>query len=280
MRKILLVVLVACKDPAPPPAPPPPRDLIVVAPGVLPQRVLRYVAAKGTKSNLEIEIESSLMAGSATSPAPRLVFSISLSVDDVTADGAMKVTATIQDLATHAMPDAPGAPRAGLDATAVKGMTITYTLAADGQQKDIAVSDRPLTEPAKTMVAQLAQQLPSLAMQLPPTPVGIGAKWRSSKPLKNAGLALQSVTTIDLVGLKDNQLTYEATSTVHGPDQTITEEGQSVSAKGITGQLKGHGTVDLGTLAQKTELDAELHVDMAIGSDDTPMTMKLNLKTH
>ncbi|MFT3693123.1 MAG: hypothetical protein QM831_08270 [Kofleriaceae bacterium] len=282
MWKILtaaLVAIVACKEDAPPP-PPPPGDLVVVGPGVLPQQVLRYRAAKGSKTNLEIEIESTVLAGSATSPSPPLVFALTLVVTDVDATGAMKLQATITDLTTHAMPDEPGAPRAELDAQAVKGMTIDYTLLADGTIKDVKPADRPLADAAKEQVGALAQQLPSVVMPLPPTAVGVGAKWRSSKPFEAAGLKLQSVTTVDLLGIKDGVVTYESTSTVHGADQSITAEGQTVSAKGITGQSKGRGSFDLAALKQDTQLDAELHMNLQVGSDDTAMTMKTSLRTH
>lgn len=282
MRKILtaaLVAIAACKEAAPPP-PPPPSDLVLVSPGVLPQQVLRYHAQKGTHTNLEIEVTSAVMAGSETSPSPPLVFALSVVVTDVDATGAMKLTATITDLTTHALPDEPGAPRAALDAQAVKGMTIDYTLLPDGTIEDVKPADRPLTDTAKEQVAQLTAQLPAIAMPLPSAAVGVGAKWRSSKPIAASGLKLQSVTTIDLVAVKDSQLTYETTSTVHGADQTITAEGEAVVAKGITGQAKGRGSFDLATLSQQTQLDAELHADLTIGSDATAMTMKTSVRTH
>lgn len=282
MVKILtaaLVAIAACKEAAPPP-PPPPSDLVLVSPGVLPRQILRYHATKGTRTNVTLEISSTVMAGSETSPSPPLVFALSVVVTEVDATGAMKLTATITDLTTHAMPDEPGAPRAALDAQAVKGMTIDYTLRPDGTVEDVKPADRPLAEPAKEQVAQLTAQLPALAMPLPSTGVGVGAKWRSSKPIEASGLKLQSVTTIDLVGVKDSQLMYETTSTLHGADQTITAEGEAVSAKGITGQAKGRGSFDLATLSQQTQLEAELHADLTIGSDATAMTMKTSVLTH
>ena len=84
-------------------------DLVVVSPGVLPQRLLRYQLAKGTKSTVELEVEGKLVAGEITpSAAPPLMFALENVVDDVLADGHMKLTTTILELTTHAAPDQPG----------------------------------------------------------------------------------------------------------------------------------------------------------------------------
>ena len=123
--------------------------------------------------------------------------------------------------------------------------------------------------------------MPKLAMPLPATPVGIGAKWRSSRSLGPVSpLALTSVTTIDLDGISGSTLTYELSSTVHGDDQSVKQEGVDVAVKGITGTANGHGTFDLEKLAPLGTLAAELHMEMTTGSDTTPMMMSLEMHAH
>jgi len=253
-----------------------------VSPGVLPQQALRYHLAKGTKTTLELELEGKLVAGEITSAAPPLVFTLEVACDDVAADGKMKLTTTIQDLVTHAAPDQPGAPRAIADAQTLKGLAVTATLAPDGTLANVqaVVADKQLSDAAKAELDQLVQALPKLAMPLPRMPIGIGAKWRSSRPLGPASpLALTSVTTIDISGISGSTLTYELTSTVHGDDQVVKQDGTDVDVKGITGTATGHGTFDLSRLALTGTLGAELHMDMTTGSDKTAMTMTLELRT-
>ncbi|MEO8552450.1 MAG: hypothetical protein ABI678_20880 [Kofleriaceae bacterium] len=278
---IASVILAGCKDSAPPPAPPP-SDLVVVSSGVVPLHQLRYRVAKGTKTTLELELEGKLVAGEITSATPPLVFTLEVACVDVAADGKMKLTTTIQDLVTNAAPDQPGAPRAIADAQSLKGLSITATLAPDGAVTNVqaAVADKQLSDAAKAELDQLVQAMPKLAMPLPTTPIGIGAKWRSSRPLGPASpLALTSVTTIDISGITGTTLTYELSSTVHGADQIVKQDGVDVDVKSITGTATGHGTFDLSRLALTGTLSAELHMDMTTGSDHTPMTMALDLRT-
>lgn len=256
----------------------------MVSPGVLPQRQLRYHLAKGTTSKLELEVEGTLTAGDIPpSAAPPLVFALEIVVDDVTADGHMKLTTTIHELTTHAAADQPGAPAATTEAAALKGLKIASTLAPDGAITDVSIASdaKALSVAAKAQVDALVQAMPKLAMPLPATPVGIGAKWRSSRALGPASpLALQSVTTIDLTGLSGSLVTYAVSSTVHGADQKVTQDGLEVDVKSITGTASGRGTFDLQKLAIAGTLEAELHMEMTTGSDHTPMTMTLELRSH
>ena len=278
----MTLLTLGCKSQEPPP-PPPASDLVVVSPGVLPQRMLRYQLAKGTTSTLELEVEGKIIAGDITSAAPPLVFTLEIVVDDVTADGRMKLTSTIQELTTHAALDQPGTPAANAEAAALKGFKIASTLAPDGTITEVklASDDKALSDAAKAQLEPLVQAMPKLVMPLPPTPVGIGAKWRSSRALGPVSpLELQSVTTIDLTGVSGSIVTYEVGSTVHGADQNVKQDGVDVDVKSITGTATGRGTFDLQKLAITGLLKAELHMEMTTGSDRTPMAMTLDLRTH
>jgi hypothetical protein len=281
VRKILAAVLVvACKSAEPPPKPAP-SDLVVVSPGVLPQRLLRYQIPKGTKSTLELEVEAQLTAGEIKSTPPPLDFALSIECVDVTGDGHMKMVTTINDLHTNESPDQPGGAATGLAAAAIKGLSIKWTLAPDGTVSDATSDTAKLSPPAKAEVDQLIGSLSKIAMPLPPTPVGIGAKWRTSRALGPATqLALQSVTTVDVTGISGSVVTYELGSTVHGADQTTKMEGTDIDVKAVTGSASGRGTFDLQKLAIAGSLKAELHMDMTTGSDKTPMAMTLDLRTH
>ena len=279
---VVLAALCSCKSQSAPPAPVA-TDLVVVSPGVLPQRLLRYHLAKGSKSTIELDLEGKLVAGDIKSASPPLTFTLEVRVDDVLADGHMKLVSTIQDLTTHAEAVQPGAPRAQTDAAALKGVAITSTLAPDGTVTDVALVGDPkqLGPTAKAEVDQLVQAMPKLAMPLPATPVGIGAKWRSSRALGPASpVTLQAVTTIDVTGISGSVVTYEVGSTVLGADQVVKQEGVDVDVKNITGTASGRGTFDLQKPALTGTLSAELHMEMTTGSDRTPMAMTLELRTH
>ncbi|MEP6861547.1 MAG: hypothetical protein ABJE66_13050 [Deltaproteobacteria bacterium] len=269
-----------------------------MSPGVLPQRVLRYHLPKGMKTTFELELEGKLVAGEITSASPPLTFALAIGVDDVLPDGRMKLTTTIQDMTTPAALDQPGAPRAQADAAALRGVMITAMLSPDGTIADVKAvpppqpaatgsgsgsgsTAKPLSDADQALIDQVVQAMPKIAMPLPTTPVGIGAKWRSSRSLGPVSpLALTSVTTIDLDGISGSTLTYELSSTVHGDDQSVKQDGVDVAVKGITGTAKGHGTFDLEKLAPLGTLAAELHMEMTTGSDTTPMMMSLEMHSH
>jgi hypothetical protein len=277
---VLALLAIGCKTHDEPP--PPTTDLILVAPGLPPLKPLRYAAVKGTKTTLELAIESRLEAGEIKSASPGLVFTLEVAIDDVTADGSMKTTTTIQDLTTRATRDQPGGGHVLDEAETIKGLAITATLSPDGRLTDVKpnLADKKLSEAAAAQITQLAVALPQLAMPLPTAPVGIGAKWRSSRALAPAStLALTAVTTIDITAITGPVVTFVMTSTVHGADQTVTQDSVSVDVKAITGTASGTGTIDLSKLALAGKLGAELHMTMTAGGETSPMMMGLELTT-
>ena len=286
MRNVLVitaVALVACKQAAPPPPPPPAHsDLVVVTPGVPPHQLLRYHLVKGSKATVELELEEKLQAGELKSASPSLAFTLELAVDEVLEDGRMKLTSTITDLTARGAPDQPGVPHVASEAAAIKGLAITALLLPDGSITEVHanIGDKQLSDQAKAEVAQIVQAMPKLVMPLPGVPVGVGAKWRTSRGLGPASpLALTSVTTIDLTSASHDVISYVVSSTVHGDDQVVKQDGVEVECKAISGTATGNGSFDLQKLAINGALTAELHIDMTTGSDQTSMTMALELHT-
>lgn len=287
VRNVLVlgaVALLACKQAAPPPPPPPPAhsDLVVVTPGAPPQQLLRYHLVKGTKATVELELEAKLQAGELKSASPSLAFTLELAVDEVLEDGRMKLASTITELTVRGAPDQPGVPHVASEATAIKGLAVTALLLPDGSITDVHanIGDKQLSDQAQAEVAQIVQAMPKLVMPLPSVPVGVGAKWRTSRGLGPASpLTLTSVTTIDLTGASHDVISYAVSSTVHGDDQVVKQDGVEVACKAISGTATGNGSFDLSKLAVNGALTAELHMDMTTGSDQTSMTMALELHT-
>lgn len=273
-------MLVACKQPDPP-APPAKSDLVVVTAGVPPQQLLRYHLAKGTRATVELELEEKLAAGEMKSSSPSLSFTLEVAVEDVLPNGAMLLSSTITAMTARGAPDQPGVPHVTSEAAAIKGLAITSMLRPDGSIDDVKASiDKQLSDSAKAEVEQLVQAMPKLVMPLPSVPVGVGAKWRTSRGLGPASpLALTSVTTIDLTGIAHDAINYTVTSTVHGDDQVVKQDNVEVDCKAITGTATGNGSFDLGKLAINGALTAELHMNMTTGSDKTSMLMQLDLHT-
>ncbi|GEM_PF-3080904 len=286
VRSVLAIgsmMLVGCKQPDPPapPAPPAKSDLVVVTAGAPPQQLLRYHLVKGSKAIVELELDEKLAAGEMKSSSPSLSFTLEVSVDEVLPDGAMKLTSTITDMTARGAPDQPGVPHVTSEAAAIKGTAITSLLRPDGSIDHVKANiDKQISASAKAEVDQIVRAMPKLVMPLPSVPVGVGAKWRTSRGLGPASpLALTSVTTIDLTGIAHDVINYTVTSTVHGDDQVVKQDDVEVDCKAITGTATGNGSFDLGKLAINGALAAELHMDLTTGSDKTSMLMQLDLHT-
>jgi len=273
----LLLALTACKqgDHVPDVAPP---DLQLVSAGNEPRQLLRYHAAKGASEKLELAIELDVSAGSVQSPMPTLVFALSLGVEDVLPDGRMKLRTTITDATARArdesnvVPGALGNALKGLD-----GIVIASTLSPAGRMTQTTVDTRTTPEAIKTQLAALTSSFGQVTMTLPDEPVGVGAIWRSARPIEQSGMKLKAVNTITVTALDGAHLGFTVDTQVHGGDQSVKQDDVTVEIKDIVGTGTGKGTIDLATLATTSELSAELRSEMTATGESaaTPMRMKM-----
>jgi hypothetical protein len=273
-------LLAACRGAPPAPPPPEPDGLELISLGVLPRAPLRYALAKGTTTKLAIDLTEQAHAGELGDRSPPLHVELDVAVEDVLSDGRMKLVSTIRSLGAEGTD--PTAVHVGEVGAALAGLAITATLSPGGAIDDVRAADhpgRPLPELAQVELAQLVAGFPQLAMQLPSAPVGIGATWRTKRPIGPAsGLALEAVTSIALVGRHGSTAAYEISSELHGADQRAVQDGTTIAVSDIAGSAHGRGTVDLARLAIDASQSAELHMDMTTGSDRTPMSMTQTLR--
>lgn len=276
---VLALVLVGCKQNEPPP-PPPPTDVVVVAPGAAPLHTLRYAVPKGTKTTLEMSIDWKVTAGEITSALPTIVETLELACDDVAADGTMKLHAKVLDATAHERADSQVQPGSiGSMLEPLKGATLSLSLSPDGRVSQTAVAPgaKPLAPQVDEQMKALAASFQQLAMSLPTAPVGVGAKWRTSRKLQQNGLALTTVTTVDVTSLDATTVGYTLTSEVHGADQTVTQSGMSVDMKDVSGTAQGKGTIDLAKGVTTGELHFDLHSQMSAAGSATPMRVQSDL---
>jgi len=277
MKYVLVAaLLVACKQNKPPP-PPPPTDVVVVAPGAAPQHALRYAVPKGAKSTIEMSIDWKVTAGEITSALPTIVTTLDIACDDVAADGTMKLRAKVIDASAHERTDSQVAPASITSLLEpLKGTTLTLTLAPDGRvaPPTVEAGTTPLSPAVTEQLQALAASFQQLAMSLPTAPVGVGAKWRTSRKIQQSGLALTTVTTVDVTGLDATTASFTLGSEVHGADQTVTQSGVAVEVKDVTGTAQGKGTIDLAKGVTTGELHFDLRSQMTSSGQTTPMRVQ------
>ena len=279
----LAVIATSCKSHHEAPPPPEPAGLELVSSGVLPRAPLRYALGKGTTAKLAFDITSHVAAGEQADTSPPIHVALDVTVTNVFSDGRMGLALTIRSLG--ATGDDPTATHVDTVGSAFAGLSMVGTLAPDGTISDIETKSTPgfdaLAGIDKAAVAQIASAFRQLAMPLPSAPIGIGAIWKTSRPLA-ASVVMTATTTVVITGRAGSAITYAITSDLQGADQTAVEDGTTVQVAHISGSASGNGTLDLGRFAVDSTQSAELHMEMTTGSDRTPMTMTqvLRVSSH
>ncbi|MGN6107332.1 MAG: DUF6263 family protein, partial [Kofleriaceae bacterium] len=124
----------------------------------------------------------------------------------------------------------------------------------------------------------LTQNLEQVAMPLPTAPVGVGAVWKHRRTVRQNGVAMETVTTVEVTAVEGDRVSFRSTSTVRGADQKVTIEGTPLEITKIGGDGTGHGTIDLAKMALTGELAAELHFEMAAQGQVSPMKMTMTMR--
>ena len=285
---MLTAFLVACKSKEPP-KPPAQTDLVVVKPGTAPLRAIRYAVAKGTHTTVELATDWRVTAGEIGSVMPTIMTTFDVACEDVTPDGSMKLRAKVLDATAHERADSAVAPAAiATVLEPLKGTTFTITLSPDGHVSAPTFETAPdgsgssgsasaaLTEQLQALGASFQQ----LAMPLPTAPIGVGAEWKTTRNIQQNGMALTSVTTLDVTSLDAATVGFTLASEIHGGDQTVTQAGMAVELKDVGGSATGKGTIDLAKGTTTGELHFDLRSQMTAAGSSTAMRAQTDIVIH
>jgi hypothetical protein len=262
---MLVLALVACRHPKPAP-PSDPLAVELTSPGAEPRHLVHYAIAKGTKVPLELAIDANMMMGNLGGPIPTQVFDLEVAIDDVLTDGRMQVRTTIVDAQAREVAESK-VDVAALAArlTAVKGLAFTGTLSPDGRLVGAHVDS-----PGKTLPPEIAQQVDTLmqgfehvAMPLPREPIGVGAKWKTTRELEQNGIKTTTTNIVDVTALDGEKLSFRLQTELHGVDQTVVMGATAIDVTNLGGTGSGSGTIDLAHFAMTGELVAKMHATMA-----------------
>jgi hypothetical protein len=278
----LMLALCACKhDQAPALQDNDPGDVIVQAPGLEPRRPLRYTLAKGAKSTIDFTIDTNLTADAMGGAMPTLALALELTVEEVLADGAMKLRTTVVDATARDRADARAGAQAAANVLAqMKGLAVVATLSPIGKVSDahLDAGAYKLPDALTAQLAALTRSFDQLAMPLPREPVGPTAKWTSTRQLDVQGMAVRSTSTIELVSITGTQLGFAMKTVLLGPDQQVTREGVAIDVTNLHGTGSGEGTVDLGKLATTAKFESNFHSDMLAAGDKTAIDMSMKIE--
>jgi hypothetical protein len=282
---LILVALVACRDkaPEPPPPPPPPHDgVTLLQAGAPPLAPLRYHLTRGTKTAAELVCDVDLKSDDRSGPMPTLVVDLETTVEDVLGDGSARLRMTVVDTRIR---DRPGSKVASdvmqAQATAMRGVVLTQTLAPDGAVSEAQViPPLPATRPAGGPSAadatakasgrldSLLRSLERMAMRLPAEPVGIGATWSERRTLPEGGIRATSEIRYTLVSLTGSTLAYTGAGQSTGTAQTVEQDGVKIEITDTHGRSEVKGSIDLARYALDATASSTFSSSMTVIAPD------------
>ena len=252
-----------------------PPEVELVSAGIEPRHKLRYHAAKSTARTLEVAVDMEVTAGEMESVMPSVVMTLSVVVEDVLYDGRMKLRTTVRDVVAHERIISRVAPASlGAPNQAMKGVVMTSTLYRDGRLVDTAVEGG-----ARYDLAALGSSFEQVMVPLPDEPVGVGAVWRSGRPIQQGGMKLKAVSTITVTAMNGDNVSFVVDTQAFGDDQQVKESGVVMDVKDIVGTGKGTGSIDLATLAMTSAVESQLRSEMTAPGETTATPMKMTMTT-
>ena len=260
-------------------APVEPPGLIVMEQGSPPRHLLRYHATAGASTAYELDLDSHLSAG--VDAASSMALQMAQTVESASPGGPLRLRTTVRDAVLRGDGKHPVPTSAANQVAQLKGMAVVTTIAADGsvQGTQIEAGGKDLAAPVMDQLQVVARQLQQAAMTLPAIPLGVGATWQTRHGIDQGGLRLDVMSTVQVTAIAGDRISFEDREEMRAPDQSVTLDGATLAASGITGTAHGTGTIDLATLAITRDYEAELHANMAAGGEaPTPVTMRVKLK--
>jgi hypothetical protein len=279
-----ILVAAACqrsKD-APSPQPPPSSaELQVESVGASP-RAVRYHLTKGTKTPFELVMQMSVAVADHSMVVPTFVVDLELSVIDILPDGSARVRSVLSDASVRREGSAAPGPNDDLALRemlkTIRGIAIDATLASDGKLHDAKVAyDGQMMPRLKQQFDALTQNFEQVAMPLPSVPFGVGARWKSQRPMRESGMQMTTTTTVEVTSLEADRLGFKMTSEVVGPDQDVDLDGLHMHVAKIRGSGGGSGSIDLSRMAMSGQIATELHAEMSANGRSEPLQIKVTL---
>jgi hypothetical protein len=275
------VAWIGCKSPENTDSKTSSNGIEIVNQGAEPRKRVHYSLAKDARSRVELALDMNLTAGAMGGAIPTVAITIEIAVEGVMPTGHANVRMTVVDAVARERPDSQ-VPTASMtpQLETIKGISILATLAPDGKLSNAHVDlsgAKNLSQAQAAQVDSLVTSFQQVTMPLPDVPLGVGATWKSPRPIEQGGMKMTAINTVTLTKIEGSTLTYTSTAELQGADQTVTISGVAIRVEHIAGQTDGHGTIDLAKLTITGEINATFKAEMSAQNEKTPMQISTKL---
>jgi len=194
----------------------------LIAAGEPPRRALRSELKKGSRETLEIRSKATTTTGKGTIPGPPIVYTITVEVKEVTADGTAQVEFTVVNVGIAETSTVPPqrlpAMRRSLE-RALKGKTGTYSVDSRGIVSTVELDPKPVRDEGVEQL--LGRLLYWTSVAVPEEEVGQGAKWTVQRVVEEGRFRIEEVSTVELRKLEGSRLDIALTIERTAPEQPI-----------------------------------------------------------
>ena len=248
--------------------------------------VASYELAVGDRVDLEISTEitsSVVIAGFPTEPVTTLPYTITLLVRvvGVDSDGNYQVESSVAEITTPGTGDPVRNRRLRSSLNALLGFTTRQVISPQGLvlagEYDVAEG---VDETNATVLEHLKTQLSQLAVPLPGSEIGTGARWRHERAVDFEGVAVTQVSTYTLNSRSEDRLDLSVEVVQSSPpagaliselDQAGTAELVSMES-GLTYSLL---TVSTGLISpERAEITSDSVIVMNLTDPTTGVTVQ------
>lgn len=266
----------------------------VLEAGAEPLAALRLHPAAGDKQSLQLRILMAMEVkmGEMQAPSqkmPELIIGMDTTTTAVADNGDIDFTFAFSSLEVG---DNRGMPAQALDAVKtslerLKGLSGKGTVSSQGEPKQMSYN-RPAGagDPMLQNMTQAEDFFSTTGVIFPEEPVGKGARWEVSRPVKSQGMTLQQVTTCELTEIDGETVTIKSSFKQSASNQklpTPAQPGMSMTLEKMTGTGTGSSTFELSRL-MAAKATARVHSDlltsMAMQGQKQQVTMKMDITVN
>jgi len=261
----------------------------LLEPGADPKKALRMHPKAGDKQTVSFGLKISMETkmGEMAMPAmnlPTMNMTMDTTVKSVAQNGDITYDLVMSDVSISEEPGLMAQVAEAMKASlgAAKGMTGSGVVTDHGVTKRYELKLPANADPQLHQAMDQAKEMfANLILPLPAEPVGTGAKWESTAPIKSQGMTIQQTTTCELTGAQDDQITAQVTIAQEASNQKISNPampGMKMDLKKMSGTGKGERTWDLTKIfPSKSNSDGEAETTMAINAGGNTQTIEAKM---